>query len=97
MHEALKRYPRDIDIWLYEVWSPLKQNICISIDATVDAKFEAFRAHESQAAILNYAEAFQGLARYRSLFCPPSRFAEAFFNCDRSALLNHENVPWPRP
>ena len=94
LHEALRHYHRDIDVWLYEIWSPLKHNICIAIDTAMDVKMAAFRAHESQAAMLNYAEAFHGLARYRSLFCPPARFAEAFFNCDRVMLLNHENIPW---
>ncbi len=97
LHDALRRHPKNIDIWLYEVWSPLKHNICIAIDSTIEAKMQAFAAHESQAAILNYAAAFHGLARYRSLFCPPAQFAEAFFQCDRAALLSHENVPWPKP
>lgn len=95
LHETLRQYPKDIDIWLYEVWLPLVHNICISIDKTIDVKVEAFLAHESQASTLNYAEAFRGLAQYRSLFCPPARYAEAFFHCDRLSLLNHENVPWP--
>jgi len=96
LQEALRRYSRNLDIWLYEVWAPLPHNICIAIDKTIEAKMTAFRTHESQLSNLNYAEAFYGLAKYRSLFCPPAQFAEAFFNCERTALLNHENVPWPQ-
>ncbi|HWE02848.1 MAG TPA: PIG-L deacetylase family protein [Tepidisphaeraceae bacterium] len=96
LHEALRRCAKKLDVWLYEVWSPLRFNICLAIDSTIDAKMQALRAHESQIALLNYADAFHGLARYRSLFCPPARYAEAFFNCDSAALLNHEGIPWER-
>lgn len=97
LHEALREHTAEIDLWLYEVWSPLTPNIFISIDTTIDAKMQAFMAHRSQAELLGYGPAFRGLAEYRGLFCPPSRFAEAFFNCDRSSLLNHRGLPWPQP
>ena len=100
LYEAMKRYPRNIDIWLYEVWSPLKHNICIS-DRCNDRREAGSlsSAHESQAAILNYADAFHGRssAVSKSFLSAGAHFAEAFFNCDRAALLNHDNVPWPKP
>jgi hypothetical protein len=36
---------------------------------------------------LNYRDAFLGLAAYRSLFCPSSKYAEAFLVCDHRELL----------
>jgi N-acetylglucosamine malate deacetylase 1 len=94
MHSALARYAQEMEVWLYEVWTPLAANRFICIDSTIDAKMEAFKAHASQSSLLNYAEAFRGLARYRSLFCPPARYAEAFYNCDSSRLLKQEGLPW---
>ena len=66
----------------------------ICIDTTVEAKMQAFKAHQSQASLLNYADGFLGLARYRSLFCPPAQYAEAFYNCDSSVLVRNEGLPW---
>jgi len=96
LYEALRRCTKRIDIWLYEVWTPLSFNMCMSIDSTIDVKMQAIRAHESQIALHGYDEAFHGLSRYRSLFCPPARHAEAFFNCDSGALLRHEGIPWEK-
>jgi LmbE family N-acetylglucosaminyl deacetylase len=92
--KALERYSEEVEIWLYEVWTPMPANRFICIDASVEAKFEAFGAHKSQAALLNYADAFRGLARYRSLFCPPAIYAEAYYNCDSRTLLRNEDLPW---
>jgi LmbE family N-acetylglucosaminyl deacetylase len=96
LHEALRQCGKKIDVWLYEVWAPLSFNICMAIDSTIDVKMKAIRAHESQLALHKYDQAFHGLSQYRSLFCPPSRHAEAFFNCDSAALLSHEGIPWER-
>ena len=70
-HNALHRYVVELEVYLYEVWSPMPANLVLSIDATFASKLEAFSAHASQAALLRYKEGFEGLARYRSLFCPP--------------------------
>jgi LmbE family N-acetylglucosaminyl deacetylase len=96
LHTALTLFRGEVEVWLYEVWSPMPANRFICIDATMDTKMEAFKAHASQASQLNYADAFSGLARYRSLFCPPARYAEAFYNCDSVALLKNEDLPWSK-
>lgn len=75
---VLRRAEARPNVWLYEVWSPLPHTMIVPIDATIEAKQRAIRAHASQLACLDYASAFQGLASYRALFCPPSKFAEAF-------------------
>jgi LmbE family N-acetylglucosaminyl deacetylase len=94
LRAALQQYANDIEVWLYEVWTPLEPNMVIPIDATIEVKMAAIRAHESQLAVMDYATAFRGLAQYRSLFCPTSRYAEAFFTCDRISLLEDEDLPW---
>lgn len=97
LHHALSVLRRSIDVWLYEVWTPLEPNFMVAIDAQLDAKMHAFEAHESQAAALKYADAFRGLARYRALSCPPATAAEAFFHCPSESLLRHAGIPWPKP
>jgi LmbE family N-acetylglucosaminyl deacetylase len=91
---ALRRYQRDLQIWLYEVWMPLEPNMVISIDQSIDAKIAAMQAHASQMQCRNYASAFTALAQYRGLLQPPSRYAEAFFTCDRQQLLDAIDLPW---
>ena len=76
-----------IQFWLYEVWKPLPANTYVPIDRTLDAKRRAIDQYESQLAQLNYRDGFLGLAAYRSLFCPSSKYAEAFLVCDRQELL----------
>jgi LmbE family N-acetylglucosaminyl deacetylase len=77
-----------VSFWLYEVWKPLPANTFVPIDGTMATKQKAIEKYESQLAQLNYGEAFAGLAAYRSLFCPPSNYAEAFLVCDQQQLLN---------
>jgi len=74
--------------WLYEVWKPLPANTYVPIDNTIDAKRWAMEQYQSQMSQLNYREGIAGLAAYRSLFCPSSRFAEAFLVCDKHEILN---------
>lgn len=97
LHRALRRYPREICIWLYEVWTPQTPNLILPIDGTIEAKIAAIHAHRSQVALFDYAGAFRALARYRSLLCPSACYAEAFFTCDRSSLLEDADLPWLHP
>jgi LmbE family N-acetylglucosaminyl deacetylase len=88
LQQALRRYLRPLHIWLYEVWTPLtRPSICVPIDATMDAKVAAILAHQSQLRCLDYRQAFEGLAAFRSLFCPGSRYAEAFLTADRDWVV----------
>lgn len=84
---VLRALQQDIDLWLYEVWTPLEANIAIPIDSTIRAKLEAIRAHRSQRACADFPRAFRALAQYRSLLCPLSKYAEAFYTTDRDQLL----------
>ena len=96
LHNVLVRYGQEVEVWLYEVWTPMPANRFICIDSTIDVKMEAFNAHVSQSTLLNYRDAFTGLARYRSLFCPPARHAEAFYNCESGTLLRRKGLPWTK-
>jgi len=87
LRTALASQSRLPHVWLYEVWTPLLPSLCVPIDSVIEAKEAAIRAHQSQLACLDYLTAFRGLASYRSLFCPGSRFAEAFQVTDGAQLL----------
>lgn len=88
LRQALQGCTSALQVWLYEVWTPLPQpNVFIPIDGTMVAKTAAARAHQSQLACLDYLSAFQGLAAYRSLFCPGSRYAEAFLAGESSLVM----------
>jgi len=61
-----------IQIWLYEVWTPLAFNMLVRIDRTIDHKRSAINRYHSQLPQLNYREGFVGLSAYRSTFRPPA-------------------------
>lgn len=84
---SLAQYRGTLDVWLYEVWTPLQPNMLIPIDATMPDKQRAMRSHDSQLRCRDYSAAFAGLAAYRALSCPPSQFAEAFH------ILNSRLLP----
>lgn len=75
-------------VWLYEVWTPLVPTDHVPIDTTIAAKREAVQQHQSQLECLDYLNGFLGLAAYRALACPPSRYAEAFLTLDTPTLIN---------
>jgi LmbE family N-acetylglucosaminyl deacetylase len=88
LQRATREQPGKPQFWLYEVWKPLAANTFVPIDGTIDVKLRAIDQYPSQLTQMNYRDAFMGLASYRSLFCPPSKFAEAFFVCGTDELLN---------
>jgi LmbE family N-acetylglucosaminyl deacetylase len=94
LRAALMHSGKELDVWLYEVWTPLEPNMIIPIDSTIEAKREAIRAYQSQLETMDYLTAFQALAQYRSLLCAPAKYAEAFFTCDSTALLDGRDFPW---
>jgi len=88
LRRAVEMQPAVTQFWLYEVWKPLPATTFVPIDRTLATKRLAIEQYQSQLTQLNYREAFLGLAAYRSLFCPSSKFAEAFLVCDRHELFN---------
>lgn len=91
---ALQRYRRELRIWLYEIWNPLQPNTLISIDAALEAKISAVRAHVSQLAVRDYLTEFLAMARYRGLCHGRGRHAEAFYVCTRQQFLDEIGLPW---
>lgn len=87
LQTALKGYPQPLQLWLYEVWAPLSFNMLIPIDHTIRHKKAAIDQYRTQLPQLNYREGFIGLSAYRSAFCPPATFAEAFFVCSKEEAL----------
>lgn len=90
---ALAEYSSEVEVWLYEVWSPLTPNMVVPIDSAIEAKCAAMRAHASQLELADYVTAFRALAQYRSLRFPSSRHAEAFFVCQGSELREGAILP----
>jgi N-acetylglucosamine malate deacetylase 1 len=87
LRAAVQHSASSLSFWLYEIWKPLPANTFVPIDGTVEYKRQAIEQYESQLAQLNYREGMLGLSAYRSLFCPPSKYAEAFLVCDLGEML----------
>jgi LmbE family N-acetylglucosaminyl deacetylase len=88
LRNAVRAQPSPTQFWLYEVWKPLPANTFVPIDNTIGSKRQAIEQYKSQLPLCNYLEGYLGLAAYRSLFCAPSRYAEAFLVCDRDEILS---------
>jgi LmbE family N-acetylglucosaminyl deacetylase/DNA-binding NarL/FixJ family response regulator len=88
LQEALGRYAKPVQVWLYEVWTPLAFNVVIPIDRTIGHKKKAMQMYKTQIHQLNYRGGFLGLSAYRSTFCPPATYAEAFFMCAKEEFLS---------
>src|SRR5581483_8446063 len=48
------------DLWLYEVWTPLRPNTYVPIGGTIEYKRAAIQCHRSQLEVLDYTSAFIG-------------------------------------
>jgi LmbE family N-acetylglucosaminyl deacetylase len=86
--KALATSTTAADVWLYEVWTPLRPTTLVPIDATIEAKSAAVLGHKSQLACLDYLSGFRGLAAYRALTCAGAKYAEAFQTVSRQQMLN---------
>lgn len=84
---ALRHYDGPMQIWLYEVWTPLPFNVVVPIDRTILQKKKAIEMYQSQLKQLNYRGGFMGLSAYRSTVCPPAIYAEAFLMCTKEEFL----------
>jgi LmbE family N-acetylglucosaminyl deacetylase len=63
----------------YEVWTPLSVfNYVEDISEFVSIKSAALRMHQSQIKIVDYAEATEGLARYRGAMTGVGKYCEVF-------------------
>jgi len=68
-----------INIWQYEIWSPLFPNKYVDIDKELMAKKEAIMAHKSQLICRDYQDGIIGLNQFRAMQGNTGKVAEAFF------------------
>jgi LmbE family N-acetylglucosaminyl deacetylase len=91
-HAVTQPHCGNIELWFYEVWSPLPVNRIVSIDSVVQTKMRAINSHISQMRQKNYVKLARGLATFRAKCwgAPHTRYAEAFFVCDVCTLPEFE-------
>lgn len=79
LERALEGLHLPVQLRGYEIWTPLSEFQHLeNIDAVMSRKLEAIRAHHSQLHELAYADAIEGLNRYRGAFSCKCRYAEVF-------------------
>lgn len=91
--KVLKYYKKEIEIWLYEVWTPLIPNRIVDITQSFPVKKQAIEAYLSQLEDTNYREAFTSLAHYRSIYLSHQQkdcrnYAEAFLCGNKKFILS---------
>lgn len=86
--EALRDYKKpNLQIFSYEIWSPVYANKLVVIDSVAKDKFTALKMHESQLRSRNYLNAIRGLNRYRAGMYSIGEYAEGFFVCNKNLYL----------
>lgn len=86
---ALAGFPRPLEVYLYEVWTPVPANCVVSID--LKAKINAIRVYQSQMDEREqYVLLAKNLALYRGFTCLSSVDvpAECFLRLDRAAFVS---------
>lgn len=74
--------PADIEIWAYQVYTPLPGNVAVDITDVADRKAEAIRGFASQMKIRDWAHWALGLNAFNSRFMATGgqpRYVETFF------------------
>jgi LmbE family N-acetylglucosaminyl deacetylase len=84
---ALGEYSRPVQVYLYEIWTPVTANCVVPID--IEHKAAAVRCYRSQMDERElFVVAVTNLARYRGVTCLPGRdvSVECFLRLDRDAF-----------
>jgi LmbE family N-acetylglucosaminyl deacetylase len=71
--------PGDIEVWGYQVYSPVIANVVVDIGDVADAKAAAVRTWESQMAHRPLDHYILGLNAFNVRLLPKARYVEAFF------------------
>lgn len=70
---------KKVELRGYEIWTPMAEPHKVEdITDVLTRKLRAIRAHKSQVAQIDYAQAIQGLNQYRGEITGKMRYAEAF-------------------
>ncbi len=77
----------NLQIYSYEIWSPVFVNKLVVIDRFATEKFSALKMHETQVKSRNYLNAIRGLNRYRAGMFSVGEYAEGFFVCNKNLFL----------
>jgi LmbE family N-acetylglucosaminyl deacetylase len=78
---AVAAAPRRVQVWHYEIWSPLSRiDHVVDISEVIEDKLRAICAYKSQCDVMRFDDAFRGLARYRGEMhsWPGGPYAEVF-------------------
>jgi N-acetylglucosamine malate deacetylase 1 len=78
---AVAAAPRRVQVWHYEIWSPLQRiDHVVDISEVMEDKLRAICAYKSQCDVMRFDDAFRGLARYRGEMhsWPGGPYAEVF-------------------
>lgn len=86
---AISKYNRDLDVFVYEVWTPLRANCVVPI--RFEDKAAVIREYQSQLDESElYLRATEGLARYRAASALlPCLHAESYWYGSRSQFLKY--------
>lgn len=75
-----------LEVFLYEVWTPLVPNFIIPLEDNGELKRRAIRSHKSQFTSRQYEEGIMGLNYYRAMTANSSSPCEAYYGCLRKNL-----------
>lgn len=87
LESALESYDKDVSIWFYESWRPLYTNRIVVIDDAMQVKRDAILEYQSQLECQDYLSRFETLSRFRATFGRCGKYAEAFLQLDKAAVL----------
>ncbi len=71
--------PDGMEIWCYQVYSPVISNVVVDISDVAEAKAEAIRMWKSQIQIRKFDHYILGLNAFNIRLLPKARYVEAFF------------------
>lgn len=78
LNSMAKDQPK-LEVWAYEVWTPIFVNRLVDITAVAEQKRAAMQTQKSQLKARGYDKAIWGLNQYRAEINKISGFAEGFF------------------
>jgi LmbE family N-acetylglucosaminyl deacetylase len=88
LEEQLGSMPK-LDVWQYEVWTPLIPNRIVPIGEVLERKMLAINEHKSQIKIRKFADGIIGLNQYRGIVTANlDGPAEAFFTLPIEQFLS---------